>query len=200
MLVGLSDLEQTLRRLRGDLYAAIDRLALPAVLVDPTGTVVYENTAANREFGRVRRRRFQTLYAPESQALAREAFARKIVGSATTTEFSATVVLKDGRQVPAEISSVALKSDGHVVGVFGLIDVGKTALPDCAARVAGVELTPRQSEVLQQLAAGFTTDQMAESMGIATHTVRNHVRDLLARLNVHTRLEAVVRGHELGLV
>jgi DNA-binding CsgD family transcriptional regulator len=53
--------------------------------------------------------------------------------------------------------------------------------------------------VLRHLAAGCTTEQISELMGIEIHTVRNHVRDLLRRLRVHSRLEAVVRAQELGL-
>jgi DNA-binding CsgD family transcriptional regulator len=54
--------------------------------------------------------------------------------------------------------------------------------------------------VLRQLAAGKSTGDIAESLGISTETVRNHVRGITARLGVHSRLEAVIKAHELRLV
>ncbi len=54
--------------------------------------------------------------------------------------------------------------------------------------------------MLRYVAAGHSTDAIAESLGISTETVRNHIRHLMGRLDVHTRLAAVIRGHELGLV
>ena len=52
-------------------------------------------------------------------------------------------------------------------------------------------LTARQAEVLRHLAAGCSTAQMAQLMGINVETVRNHIRLLLRALGVHSRLEAV---------
>ncbi len=59
------------------------------------------------------------------------------------------------------------------------------------ARIPCVELTPRQTEVLRMLAAGLATQEMARRLGISEATVRNHVRDILNNLDVHSRLEAV---------
>ena len=61
-------------------------------------------------------------------------------------------------------------------------------------------LTPRQMTVLRHLAAGKSTAYIAELLGISTETVRNHVRGITSRLKVLSRLEAVIRAHELGLV
>ena len=84
-----------------------------------------------------------------------------------------------------------------IVGVFGLAD--PTGEPPPAQR-SSVELTPRQLDVLRYIATGHSTENIAKTLGISTETVRNHVRGLMGRLGVHTRLEAVIRGHELGLV
>ncbi len=63
-----------------------------------------------------------------------------------------------------------------------------------------VHLTPRQQQVLVELARGCMTEEIARKLGISTETVRNHIREILRRLKVHSRLQAVVRAHELGLV
>ena len=65
---------------------------------------------------------------------------------------------------------------------------------------SSVHLTPRQLDVLRYVASGHSTESIAKSLGISVETVRNHVRGLMGRLGVHTRLEAVIRGHELGIV
>ena len=52
-------------------------------------------------------------------------------------------------------------------------------------------LTPRQTEILRLLARGYSTRQMAEELHLSTETVRNHVRNVLQALGVHSRLEAV---------
>jgi DNA-binding NarL/FixJ family response regulator len=41
---------------------------------------------------------------------------------------------------------------------------------------------------------------MAQEMSVAAETVRNHVKRLLRRLNAHSRLEAVAKAREMGLI
>ena len=86
--------------------------------------------------------------------------------------------------------------DGSIVGVFGLADPRDEPPPSAES----THLTPRQMTVLRQLAAGKSNGHIAEALGISTETVRNHIRGITARLGVHSRLEAVIRAHELGLV
>jgi DNA-binding CsgD family transcriptional regulator len=50
------------------------------------------------------------------------------------------------------------------------------------------------------LAAGCSTPQMAELMGLSTETVRNHVKRLLRALDARSRVEAVAKGRRAGLV
>jgi two-component system nitrate/nitrite response regulator NarL len=61
-------------------------------------------------------------------------------------------------------------------------------------------LTPRQLEILRFLAEGSNTDAIAAELGIALETVRNHIRALLRRLGVHSRLEAVATARRHGLL
>lgn len=61
-------------------------------------------------------------------------------------------------------------------------------------------LTAREQEVLHLLARGTGTAQIAETFGISTGTVRNHVDRIMRKLGAHTRLEAVVRASEFGLL
>lgn len=60
------------------------------------------------------------------------------------------------------------------------------------------ELSAREHEVLAHLANGLSTDEVAERLFISTTTVRNHVRHILAKLGVHSRLAAVrAAGREM---
>jgi len=61
-------------------------------------------------------------------------------------------------------------------------------------------LTTREQEVLERLAAGKTGDEIAEELHIAPLTVRTHIRNLMAKMGVHSRLEAVTFGMKNGLI
>jgi len=51
-------------------------------------------------------------------------------------------------------------------------------------------LTPREKEVLRRIVAGQSTGQMAQEMNIATSTLRTYVKNVLAKIGAHTRLQA----------
>ncbi|HZT91291.1 MAG TPA: LuxR C-terminal-related transcriptional regulator [Gaiellaceae bacterium] len=186
------------RELGADVCAAIDRLAVPVFVLDADGILVYVNDAFVARLGDQRGKHFTRLFASESVLRAREAFARKMIGVDVATDYEYVVFDRNGAPVRAEVNSVALEAAGHVAGIFGLVEVRDLRRPIVEHRA--VRLTPRQAETLRHLAAGCTTDQMAERMGIGVPTVRNHVRDLLRKLDAHSRLEAVARAHELGLI
>jgi two-component system nitrate/nitrite response regulator NarL len=54
------------------------------------------------------------------------------------------------------------------------------------------DLTSREMEVLRRIVAGQTTRQMSCEMNVATSTLRTYVKNMLAKLGAHTRLEAAV--------
>jgi NarL family two-component system response regulator LiaR len=61
-------------------------------------------------------------------------------------------------------------------------------------------LTDREMDVLRQLASGRSTEQIADSLYISVLTVRSHVKSILAKLGVHSKLEAVTYALHLGLI
>jgi NarL family two-component system response regulator LiaR len=69
-----------------------------------------------------------------------------------------------------------------------------------AATVRGPLLTDREMEVLRELAGGRSTEQIADSLFISVLTVRSHVKSILAKLGVHSKLEAVTSAIQHGLV
>jgi DNA-binding NarL/FixJ family response regulator len=58
----------------------------------------------------------------------------------------------------------------------------------------------REREVLQALATGGSIEQTADRLSISAHTVRTHLKHAMAKLDVHSRLEAVLVAHRLGLI
>jgi two-component system nitrate/nitrite response regulator NarL len=76
--------------------------------------------------------------------------------------------------VPASVSRAvvgtgAMSSNGHLLGS---------------------QLTRRELEVLRMLVDGTSSKEMAERLGVSPNTVRTHVQGILAKLQVHSRLEA----------
>lgn len=61
-------------------------------------------------------------------------------------------------------------------------------------------LTPREKEVLRLMAEGLPSRAVAAQLGISYTTVRTHIRGLGSKLGVHSKLEAIVKARELGLL
>ena len=68
------------------------------------------------------------------------------------------------------------------------------------AHQAIAQLTPREKEVLQALAEGLESKQIAERLHISVLTERNHVMSILTKLGVHSRLQAVVFALRFDIV
>ena len=182
----------------GDLPQALGRLTLPVFAIARNGVIRWMNQAAEDVVGDGRGLRFTQVVAPESKAIVENAFAAKVVGSRSSTDYEAVLLKHDGSRVCVEICSVTVDGKDGIAGVLGVFGVSdrSTTLPRRQSR----ELTPRQAEVLAYLSRGYGTEEMAAAMSLSAETVRNHVRGLLQRLGVHSRLEAVMAGRERGLV
>lgn len=61
------------------------------------------------------------------------------------------------------------------------------------------QLTAREVEVLDLVAAGRTNTEIAEALFVTPKTARNHVSAVLSKLGVATRTEAMARGRDAGL-
>jgi len=61
-------------------------------------------------------------------------------------------------------------------------------------------LSKREREVLEELGSGASTEQIAKHLYLSVHTVRNHVHSVLHKLDAHSRLEAVSRAQQQGLL
>lgn len=68
------------------------------------------------------------------------------------------------------------------------------------ARAVAASLSPREQQLLELLVRGGTTTAIAHHMSISVPTVQTHIRNLLGKLGVGSRLEAVTEAIRLGLV
>jgi DNA-binding NarL/FixJ family response regulator len=66
--------------------------------------------------------------------------------------------------------------------------------------LSGSDLTPRELEVLELLAKGLDNAEIAQTLFLSQHTVKNHVSSLLIKLQVENRIQAAVRAVRGGLV
>jgi NarL family two-component system response regulator LiaR len=79
-----------------------------------------------------------------------------------------------------------------------LVDSMRRTRPDGAGiRPVRSRLTPREWEVLDLLCAGQSTDEIADGLVLSAETVRSHIKNLLRKLNVRSRREAVEQAKRL---
>jgi len=62
----------------------------------------------------------------------------------------------------------------------------------------GEELTAREAEVVGLMAAGYSNREIAQALGVAEGTVKNHVSNVLAKFGVRDRTRAVLKALETG--
>jgi DNA-binding CsgD family transcriptional regulator len=67
-------------------------------------------------------------------------------------------------------------------------------------RVRALGITPRELEILQHIARGMSTREIAEALFVSENTVKTHASRLFDKLGVNRRMKAVEAGRTLGLI
>jgi two-component system NarL family response regulator len=85
------------------------------------------------------------------------------------------------------------------------VHAGETFLPPSvaatlAAQLPGPVLSAREIEVLSLIVGGLANKQIAYQLNIAEHTVKNHVKNILAKLGVADRTQAATAAIQRGII
>lgn len=185
--------------LRADLLGALARLPVPAAVIGRTGMIVWQNHRGDEVFGDSVGRPLTRFVAPENRDSVVAAFVRVLGGESLVEPVVA--LDRGGRRVALTVVAAPLTEHGRVTGALAIGVAYGRAPAELGPVAAGVpKLTRRQLETLRLLGEGRSTPGIAAALGVTTETARNHVRALLRRLGVHSRLEAVAAGHRLRLL
>lgn len=196
----ISQLGAQIELLGGDIFEALEDVKVPMYVLDRRGRIRWLNAAGRELIPGGTGKRFKDVLAPDRVHPALRHFALRMLGREEFTDHETVLRAPSGLRHEVELSSVPLRRGQRIVGVFGIVRSDRPSASPVAEIGPVPTLTPRQSEVLRLLGEGLTTQQMAERMGLATETVRNHVRGVLAHLGARSRLEAVLLGHRYGLL
>ena len=183
-------------------FSLVDLLVVPASLHDAEGRFVHMNKSAEKVSGKsiaeLRGRSF-TERVPTEARESVEAHFRRAVEQREPTDFETIFVDSAGEVRGVRAQHLPLVEAGEVIGVLILaFDVRRPAPHQAIDHPP--RLTPRQREILELLASGRSTAEIAAQLTLSTETVRNHLRSVLRELDAHTRVEAIATAQRLGLL
>ena len=187
-----------LKVLTDDLVRALEAIRVPAYIVDVHRRISWQNEASIELVGDLRGRLDGSVGLSDADlGRARRAWSDKLDG-ATHSQLELAMPRPNGTRVRVAVNSVPLRDgDGKMIGSFGLVHV----LEELGEDDGNVpNLSPRERQTLTLLAAGLSTVQMAQQMGLSQETVRNYVKRLLRVLDARSRVEAVAKARSARLI
>ena len=182
------------RPARRVLESTLQRVNVPSFIGDANGRILWLNDAAQDAFGDRTGDLYTDIVAPQDAERVGIEIDRMRRG-ANAGDYEMDAIMRDGRRRRVEVSSVPIEGDAIYHGIFGVV-LRPGARPSAPA---DSPLTPRQQQVLELLVSGQSTRQIAASLHLTSATIRNHIRDLLRALGVHSRVEAIAEARRRGL-
>lgn len=97
----------------------------------------------------------------------------------------------------------------RVLSKYRSMQINSAPIPPFAAQTAAkaeaVEaekglLSRREQEVLELIARGFSYSEIAELKALSVHTIQTHIKSLYGKLEVHSKMEAVMEATRMGLL
>lgn len=95
---------------------------------------------------------------------------------------------------------LATSRDMGVVASLGRLYEGAGALDSSSAQACDARLTDRELDVMRLVAAGMSVAQAAEHMVVSRETVKKHLANIYAKLDVHSKMQAVSLLRERGVL
>jgi PAS domain S-box-containing protein len=181
----------------------VDSLVVPASLHDTDGRFVHMNAAAERASGKTNAEMlggtYLDLLPTEAKANVEVQF-RRAVDDGEPADFVTAFVDASGHKRGTRAQHLPLRRGDAIVGVLILAFDARQPLAGLGGVELQPQLTPRQREVLDLVAAGLSTADIARELTLSTETVRNHLRSVFRELHAHTRLEAIAAAQRVGLL
>jgi DNA-binding NarL/FixJ family response regulator len=124
-----------------------------------------------------------------------------VLAEATTPETLAQMVRSGVAGLIHQDQSVA-----QIAEALDAIEAGRSVIDPGPLRAPARdsdrlrELSPREREILARIASGQSTEQMSSAMNITVQTVRTYVKNVLAKLGVHSRLQLAALASQDGLL
>lgn len=135
---------------------------------------------------------------PEEIDESRDRVERMLEGKLGPYSVERRYVRKDGRRVWVNLSVSLVRKPNGEPDYFACVaeDITKRK----SKELISDPLTDREVEVLQQVARWQTNQEIACSLNYSTSTIKSHVQNILSKLGVKSRRDAVARAIEIGLI
>jgi PAS domain S-box-containing protein len=181
----------------------IDCLVVPASLHDLEGRFVHMNAAAERASGKSNAQmlgRHLTTLLPAAVRENVNAQFRRAIEFGAPTDFETVFVDASGQVRGVRAQQLPLRDGDTIVGALILaFDVRQPPI-ELIGLAPQPRLTARQRQILDLVASGLSTSEIANELTLSTETVRNHLRSVFRELHAHTRVEAIVAAQRFGLL
>ena len=176
------------RQLNGEVLENVEVAIVDLALPDGDGLELIEDFSSEP--------RMTTLVLSASLEPGR--FARAVEAGASGVLHKSTPIKDIVEAVQMLRAGEALLSPAEVVEMLRL--VGRERHEELATRQAVERLTPREKQVLEALAEGLESKEIAEKLNVTVETERTHMVNILHKLGVHSRLQALVFAARYGVV
>jgi DNA-binding NarL/FixJ family response regulator len=176
-------------KLPGGLLKDVEVAVVDLTLPDGDGLDLIEDLSVNEP-------QIATLVLSASLESAR--FARAIEAGAACVLHKATPVMDIVEAVRRLKAGEALHSPGEIIEMLRLVSREREEKREVLQAIE--RLTSRESEILQALSEGLESREIAEKLNITVETERTHMVNILHKLGVHSRLQALVFAVRHGLV
>jgi PAS domain S-box-containing protein len=181
----------------------VDRLVVPASLHDVEGRFVHINAAAERASGKLdaqlRGRELTHLLPREAHENVWAQF-RRALERGEPADYETAFVDASGHLRGARVQYLPVRDGDTIVGILTLAFDVRRPPSEIIGLKPDPQLTLRQREILELIASGLSTAEVAKELTLSTETVRNHLRNASKELRAHSRVEAIATAQRLGLL
>lgn len=127
-----------------------------------------------------------TVFIVEDNSLAREALLAALGGRPADVRVICS---------PGDGSNVLAQPGPSGIRLEAVHEQDGERKPDTAGMPEDVRMTPREREVVNLIGSGLSNKEIAHRLNVASYTVKSHVRNVMVKLALHTRLQIAAHAH-----